>query len=695
MKINLPITQKNIPFPSGRYLVTRTDLKGKIVDCNDAFIEISGFDKQELVGSSHNIVRHPDMPPQAFAQMWNRLKAGYPWRGLVKNRCKNGDHYWVEAVVVPVRKNGEVIGYLSVRSAPQPQAVQDAEALYAKLIAQPNQKLSSSARGLAAISLRTKIWCATALSVVSLVAGTGIGMWGIHHSNETLGNLHDQSMIPLNVINEVVLLMGENRSQIALSLQHESSSPFATLHDHPVAMHIDEVQANRERITALLQQLATFNFDPVAQEKISAWAEMRKRYVNEGLNPALAALKQGAYLEANKILLEKVNPIYRNLFEMNRDLVKLFDLQADANHQSEKQIFQIIFWLGSLGSALTILLTLFINLLILRRVNQGLRSSQKALSGMAEGDLSQYIDVNGHDELGNIENGLAEMQVHMQVMIDDITQTVKLLDDRTGTLQTTLSEMLARFGRRASDVSAISAAIEEMSQSIIGVSNNAYHATGAAEEARNAAETGTQKMEVSRKATSEAGKAMHEARETISELSTAVAQIGRMTETIREIADQTNLLALNAAIEAARAGESGRGFAVVADEVRKLAERTGQSTQEINNIVANVGSVTQASVDAINEVESRSQMSGAQLDATAEDLIHILDLSRTVNSMMSDIAQTNQEQSTVSGELAERMAKISNSLETSNVDIRAAEDLLEELRQEAQDLNKMIEHFKT
>lgn len=133
MKTNLPITQVEVPFPKGRYIVSRTDLKGLITYGNDTFFDISGFTRDEMIGKSHNMVRHPDMPPQAFEDLWRTVKAGRPWRGIVKNRCKNGDFYWVEALVVPVRKDNQTLGYMSVRTEPSRQQIVDAETLYRQL----------------------------------------------------------------------------------------------------------------------------------------------------------------------------------------------------------------------------------------------------------------------------------------------------------------------------------------------------------------------------------------------------------------------------------------------------------------------------------------------------------------------------------------------------------------------------------
>ncbi len=133
MKTNLPITDNEVPFPKGHYIVSRTDLKGIITYVNDTFVEISGFTRDELIGKNHNVIRHPDMLPDAFEWLWKTVKQGRPWRGMVKNRCQNGDYYWVDALIVPVMKGGEITGYMSVRTEPTRQQVADAEAFYQRL----------------------------------------------------------------------------------------------------------------------------------------------------------------------------------------------------------------------------------------------------------------------------------------------------------------------------------------------------------------------------------------------------------------------------------------------------------------------------------------------------------------------------------------------------------------------------------
>jgi len=136
MRNNSPVTQREHEFPQGRTLVSVTDLKGRITYCNASFIEVSGFSEQELLGQPHNIVRHPDMPAEAFRDMWETIQSGMPWTGLVKNRRKSGDHYWVQANATPMRDGDRITGYLSVRTQPHSrEAVQAAERLYARMTA--------------------------------------------------------------------------------------------------------------------------------------------------------------------------------------------------------------------------------------------------------------------------------------------------------------------------------------------------------------------------------------------------------------------------------------------------------------------------------------------------------------------------------------------------------------------------------
>lgn len=131
MRNNQPVTQREYTIRGNQTLVSVTDPKGRITYCNRPFIEVSGFAREELLGQPHNIVRHPDMPEEAFRDMWETLQSGLPWSGMVKNRRKNGDHYWVQANATPTMDGDRITGFLSVRSIPSREAIVAAERLYA------------------------------------------------------------------------------------------------------------------------------------------------------------------------------------------------------------------------------------------------------------------------------------------------------------------------------------------------------------------------------------------------------------------------------------------------------------------------------------------------------------------------------------------------------------------------------------
>lgn len=164
MKI-MPATDRGVAVPTGQRLISTTDLKGRITYANDIFCRVSGFSRQEMLGRPHNIVRHPDMPPAAFANLWQRLKADQSWHGMVKNRCKNGDHYWVDAYITPIYQNGSKIGYQSVRTRPTEEQIQTAEKLYAGI--RNDKKTITKALKLRGFSRQ---WMLMIITVVALIA---------------------------------------------------------------------------------------------------------------------------------------------------------------------------------------------------------------------------------------------------------------------------------------------------------------------------------------------------------------------------------------------------------------------------------------------------------------------------------------------------------------------------------------------
>jgi aerotaxis receptor len=192
MRNNQPITGREYPFPQGQTLISYTDLKGQITRANWKFIEISGFTLEELIGKPHNLVRHPDMPPEAFRDMWETLKKGRPWSGLVKNRRKDGDHYWVRAYASPLADGS---GFVSVRVAPSRQEISAAENIYAEIQNDSgisldegqvvsNNIFAKIISHLLKLGIATRLWLLAANGVFGFAVATAAGVF--HLSDSTL-----------------------------------------------------------------------------------------------------------------------------------------------------------------------------------------------------------------------------------------------------------------------------------------------------------------------------------------------------------------------------------------------------------------------------------------------------------------------------------------------------------------------------
>ena len=197
MRVNLPVSTREYAFPKGQTLVSTTDLKGRILYCNPMFIEVSGYEREELLGQPHNMIRHPDMPEEAFRDMWETIAGGLPWSAPVKNRRKNGDFYWVMANVTPLMEGDRPSGYMSVRTEATREQIQAAERLYQTMRTEKDagrkvhvlraghlviDNFWGRARDLLSLGLAGKLaliflLVLAAAFVAALVGGQALGLW--------------------------------------------------------------------------------------------------------------------------------------------------------------------------------------------------------------------------------------------------------------------------------------------------------------------------------------------------------------------------------------------------------------------------------------------------------------------------------------------------------------------------------------
>src|SRR5450755_4434933 len=221
MRTNLPVTTVEYPITDATLIVSRTDTKGRLTYFNDEFVAAAGFTEAELMGQPHNIIRHPDMPSEAFENLWTTLQAGKPWAGAVKNRRKNGDFYWVLATASPIRENGQVTGYTSIRTKLPADQRREAEHVYGLLRAKKahDYKIDAGVIRHRSVFDRVAFFTRTlSARLVTLVAALvlfmlTIGLTGIlstRDSNTRMKSIYEDRAVPLAQLFEINSRMKDN-----------------------------------------------------------------------------------------------------------------------------------------------------------------------------------------------------------------------------------------------------------------------------------------------------------------------------------------------------------------------------------------------------------------------------------------------------------------------------------------------------
>lgn len=729
MKINEPVTNNEMHMKDGEILVSRTNLKGMLTYVNRNFVDMSGFSEKELMNSNHNMVRHPDMPPAAFEDLWDCLKKGRPWLGLVKNRRKNGDFYWVEANVSPVFRNGQAVEYLSVRYKPSTEQVRQAESLY--------RDINSGKATLGKVSLwqkPIKKWQAISLSMRSNIMFGALLLLGAASGYFNMQSMYEASQVALIAMLPLLLLFmqtlrgvlsqvvradsvmqhigeGVYNDQVDLRREDEVGSMLRSLKSMQINM-CNSLAESREKADAgmRIQQA----LDNVSSSVMVADPEFNIIYMNKSVqalfkNAETDIRKQLPNFNSETLLNSNIDIFHKNPSHQRRLLealtttysteikiggrtlvvtanpvmspdggrrgtvVEWIDRSAEVAVESEVENIVQAAQAGNLNERIAmhdkegffLKLSEGINSMI-NVVQESFNDVAQVMGALAEGDLTQSITKDYAGTYGEVKDSI-------NATIEKLVETLGRIKDSSEFIRTSSEEISVgnnnlsqRAEQQASTLEETASSMEELTSTVKNNADNAQQANRLAAGARDLAMKG--------------GSVVKDAVNAMNEITASSNKISEIISVIDEIAFQTNLLALNASVEAARAGDQGRGFAVVASEVRNLAQRSAGAAKEIKELIKDSGAKVETGGRLVNE--------------SGITLTEIVDGVKKVGDIISEIAAASQEQSTGIEEINKAVTQLDEITQQNAALAEEASASSESSLQRATEMNEMIAFFK-
>jgi methyl-accepting chemotaxis protein len=671
MRSNLPVTDVEYPLHDDTMIVSKTDAKGKLAYFNKQFVDASGYSEAELMGQPHNIVRHPDMPPEAFEDLWTTIKAGMPWAGAVKNRRKNGDFYWVRASATPIWENGQITGYVSIRTKLPAEQRAEAEHVYALIRAKKAQKYTVTAglirRRSLADSMLGRFKMTIGRKIYALIGLSFIGVIGIAllDSRELVSSLGQQKQIELR-----------HMTELALGIVKEE---YAAVQKSGVA-----VADAQKRALARVAALRYGNDDYF-------WVnDMQPRMVMHPMKPEMNGTDISTFKDPNgkALFVDMVSVVKKDGsgfvpyewpkpgFDKPQPKlshvvgfapwdwvigtgVYIDDLRAQSWASTQRAL---------IAAGLVLLLTLAVSIIVARRITGPLRQLTTTMNALARGSLDvKLAGLDRHDEVGEMamavevfkSNVVARQALDVEgrdaearAVVRRKADMIKIADDfedAVGEIVDTVSSVSSELEASAGTLTKTAEHAQELTTMVAAASDeastNVQSVASATEELTSSVNEISRQVQESARMANEAVDQARTTNDRIGELSKAAARIGDVVELINNIAGQTNLLALNATIEAARAGDAGRGFAVVASEVKALAEQTAKATGEIGQQISGIQAATQDSVGAIRQIsgtiEKLSEISSTIAAAVEEQGAATQEIARNVQQAAQGTQQVS------------------------------------------------------
>lgn len=666
MRNNQPVTQREYVLNEESVLISRSDLKGRVTFANATFVDVSGYTRDELIGAPHNLLRHPDMPEAAYADFWKTIQSGATWQGIVKNRRKNGDYYWVSATVAPLKDGDRVVGYTSVRRKVSSDAVAQAAPVYAEMREKGSARRYKLAQGalrrkgmlgiwsrLTFTSLKTRLISMVVAALVLLGLAGGLGIYGLVESGERLNILNQSGLESIANLQRIERHLGQVLETLEPAVRN------------PRRADIDAVRTDIEQHTTQLTVLWRDYQAGEVNEQVQAFDTTLNEWI-VNVDTALTAIQTGNGFAAFEALNDLVQPHTEALREMSGQLVANERNQAQtlmAQAQQRRQQM-LIAQLGLMVIGLLVLIGL--SGFILRSVFRSLAGARHLTFQIAAGNLAASESRTTNDELGELLYSLDTMRFSLASIVNDLEGRVSVVTPAIREIAAENEELSSRTEQQASSLQQTAASMEEITSTVQQNTENARQATDIA--MQNAAST------------RDTGKQMEALVERMQRIAQSADKMNEMISVIDGIAFQTNILALNASVEAARAGEHGRGFAVVASEVRNLAGRSADAAQEIRKMI-----------DSTTQEVSGGRRAVEQAERAIENVMRQVS---QVSELMESISTASNEQSSGIGQINSAVAEMDHVTQQNASKVQSIAASADNLALEAFELANVVDAFR-
>lgn len=546
---------------------------------------------------------------------------------------------------------------------------------------------------LQSVSARLKLSILFTLSALIFLAFQGFS--GMQKATESIENLYLQGMQHTIRSGKILDELGNARSALLLSLQHDPTSSLAKLHNHEVELHIEAINESL-RVLHNIVDNEILNSDLSSEEKVQVnqLVQQLDTITDSGFSPALTALKAGDYQQTNLILLKKINPAFKLVSKEAQGFLDLQVAEAKNNFNRSKENIITFEYIVASTVVLSVFIISLLSVTIIRRINLASQQLEETSNIIARGDLSQRINLTGNDEFTYIANYVNQIVDSFQNVVKSTRQSTSQLARSAEENSAVAMQTKQNVVEQQQQTQLIATAIHQFSATVHEVAQSAGTALQVSEHADNAATKGQNVVKESIAMIENLANEMQESVAAMQSLAQHTEEIGSVIDVIQSISEQTNLLALNAAIEAARAGEQGRGFAVVADEVRSLASRTQQSTMEIQQTIQNLQQGSRDATQRLVEGSEHAQNTAKEAQKAGDALADITASVEQMNGLNTQIATAAEEQTSVTEEINRNIISISDISNQTAAGAEQSSAASDELAQLADTMQAEIEAFK-